>query len=235
MADAGDSKSPGLTPVQVQVLSPALFLFPMASPTPSSAQPRLPAREPHVAAASFAEAQRVLTLAIATPGLFQRVDAIAFELAKAFHAGNKVLICGNGGSLADATHFAEELTGRFRKDRLALPAIAIAEPGHLTCTANDFGFDRVFSRGVEALGKPGDVLIVLSTSGNSKNVGLAVDAAKERGLVTISLLGKGGGSLKGACTHELIVPGETADRIQELHMLILHILVEGVEQSMGFA
>lgn len=188
-----------------------------------------------VAGKAFAEAARLAALAAADGALLGRVDACVEQIAAALAKGGKVLICGNGGSLADATHFAEELTGRFRKDRPALAAIAIADAGHLTCTANDFGFDRVFSRGVEALGRPGDVLIVLSTSGNSMNVKLALDAAKERGLSTIALLGKTGGQCKGLATCEFIVPGATADRIQELHMLILHTLVEGVEVALGLA
>jgi D-sedoheptulose 7-phosphate isomerase len=189
---------------------------------------------PGVAAQAFAQAKKVLDQVAADPTIAREVDLIAAVLAAAFKAGNKVLICGNGGSLADATHFAEELTGRFRSDRPALPAIAIADAGHLTCVANDYGFERVFSRAVEALGKPGDVLIVLSTSGNSPNVRLAATTANQRGVTTVALLGKGGGAIAGLCAHQITVPGETADRIQELHMLILHTLVEGVERAMGF-
>ena len=125
--------------------------------------------------------------------------------------------------------------GRFRNDRPPLPAIALADAGHITCTANDYGFEHVFSRAVEALGKPGDVLIALSTSGNSENILRAVHAANARRLATVALLGKGGGKLKGQCTHELIAPGDTADRIQELHMLVLHTLVQGVEHALGHA
>lgn len=188
-----------------------------------------------LAGASFVEAKRVLDLVARDAAFLGAVDQAAELLARAFAGGRKVLICGNGGSLADSVHFAEELTGRFRKDRPALPAIAIAEPGHLTCTANDYGFEHVFSRGVEALGQGGDVLIALSTSGNSGNVVRAVEAAKKKGMETIALLGKSGGELRGQCTLELIAPGETADRIQEIHMIVLHTLVEGVEKALGFA
>ncbi len=175
-----------------------------------------------------------LAAAFATAQTASKVEAIAAALAGAFKAGNKVLICGNGGSLADSIHFAEELTGRFRADRKALPAIAIAEPGHLTCVANDYGFDQVFSRGVEALGASGDVLIVLTTSGKSANIVRAVAAAKSKRMTTVALLGKDGGPLRGVCDHEIIAPGPTSDRIQELHMLVLHILVERVESLLGF-
>ncbi len=164
-----------------------------------------------------------------------RIEAIAADLVACVKAGNKILICGNGGSSADAMHFAEELTGRFRGDRPALPAIACVDIGHITCTANDYGFDHVFSRWVEGLGKAGDVLIILSTSGNSANIVNAVKAAKHRGLMTVAMLGKDGGKLRGACHHEIIAPGETSDRIQEIHMLALHILVEAIEVGLGYA
>jgi len=157
---------------------------------------------------------------------------MAGAIAHCFSRGDKVLICGNGGSLCDAAHFAEELTGRFRADRRPLPAIAIADAGHITCTANDYGYDHVFARGVTALGRPGDCLIVLSTSGNSANCVLALEAGREAGLTLITLLGKGGGKLRGLADHQLIVPGETSDRVQELHMLVLHILVELIESQL---
>ncbi|MEK6702562.1 MAG: D-sedoheptulose 7-phosphate isomerase [Planctomycetota bacterium] len=163
------------------------------------------------------------------------VERFSLMVASAIKAGGKVMICGNGGSLCDAVHFAEELTGRYRADRPALPAIAIADAGHITCTANDYGFEQIFARGVEALGRPGDILIVLSTSGNSENIVRAVHAAKTKGMTTAALLGKSGGRLAGTCDIELIAPGATADRIQELHMLVLHIIVERVEVLLGHA
>ena len=159
-------------------------------------------------------------------------EKIAEELAEAFTNGNKVLICGNGGSNCDALHFAEEFTGRFRKERRALPAIAISDSSHITCVGNDYGFDYIFSKGVEAYGKEGDMFIGISTSGNSGNVIKAVEKAKELGMKTVALLGKDGGKLKGMCDHEFIIPGETSDRIQEIHMMILHIVIEGVERIM---
>lgn len=174
------------------------------------------------ALAAFAEDQAAV----------ERIAIVAQELAECFESGGKALICGNGGSSADAMHFAEELTGRFRKERPALPALACTDPGHITCTANDYGFENVFSRWIEAHGRRGDVVIVLTTSGNSENIVRAVAAAKDQGCKTVSLLGKGGGKLSGECDFEWIAPGEHADRIQEVHMLILHALIEGVERAM---
>lgn len=159
-------------------------------------------------------------------------EKIAIDLASIFNAGNKVLIAGNGGSNCDALHFAEEFTGRFRGNRRALPAISISDSSHITCVGNDFGFDYIFSRGVEAYGKEGDLFIGLSTSGNSANILKAVEAAKSLGMKTLVLLGKDGGKLKGMCDYEYVIPGETSDRIQEIHMMILHIIIEGVEKIM---
>ncbi|UUV17774.1 D-sedoheptulose 7-phosphate isomerase [Fusobacteria bacterium ZRK30] len=159
-------------------------------------------------------------------------EKVAKKLAEAFGNKNKVLICGNGGSNCDALHFAEEFTGRFRGDRRALPAISISDSSHITCVGNDFGFDEIFARGVEAYGKEGDFFIGLSTSGNSANVIRAVEEAKKLGMTTCVLLGKDGGMLKGMCDYEFIIPGQTSDRIQEIHMMILHIIIEGVERIM---
>lgn len=162
----------------------------------------------------------------------RETEKVAKELADVFTKGNKVLICGNGGSNCDALHFAEEFTGRFRGDRKALPAIAISDSSHITCVGNDYGFDYIFSRGVEAYGKEGDMFLGISTSGNSPNVIKAVEAAKKLGMKTCVLLGKDGGKLKGICDYEFIIPGKTSDRIQEIHMMILHIIIEGVERIM---
>lgn len=178
------------------------------------------------------DAAAALAAFIADPANAQRIDCVSTLIADRFLAGHKVLICGNGGSSADAMHFAEELTGRFRKERPPLPAIACTDAGHITCVANDYGYEHVFSRWVMALAKPGDVLIVLTTSGNSANIAAAVQAAKSAGVTTVALLGKTGGTLKGICDHEWIMPGEHADRIQELHMLVLHLIIEGIERRM---
>lgn len=162
----------------------------------------------------------------------KKTEKVAEKLTEAFSNKKKVLICGNGGSNCDALHFAEEFTGRFRGNRRALPAIALSDSSHITCVGNDFGFDEIFSRGVEAYGTEGDMFIGISTSGNSRNVIRAVEEAKKIGMSTCVLLGKDGGKLKGMCDFEFIIPGETSDRIQEIHMMILHIIIEGVERKM---
>lgn len=167
-----------------------------------------------------------------SPGI-ARIEQVAQVMASCVRAGGKILACGNGGSACDAMHFCEELTGRFRTDRPPIPAIACADPGHITCVANDYGFEQVFERWTRALGRRGDVVVLLSTSGSSGNIVRAASAAKELGLTRVSLLGRGGGDLRGRCEHEWIVPGETSDRIQELHMLILHTIVERLEAMLA--
>lgn len=165
-----------------------------------------------------------------SPTALSFMEAAAHQLADCFRAGNKVIIAGNGGSLCDANHFAEELTGLFRHFRPALPAIALSEAGHLTCVANDIGFEWVFARGVQAYGKPGDLFIGLTTSGNSPNIVKAIEVANEMGLHTITFLGKTGGKLKGVAALELIIEGfTTSDRVQEAHMTAMHIIIEIVE------
>jgi D-sedoheptulose 7-phosphate isomerase len=171
--------------------------------------------------------------ALKTPEALQFIEQCAGVLAECFQKGGKVLIAGNGGSLCDAMHFAEELTGQFRHKRPALAAIALADPGHLTCVANDMGFDTVFARGVEAFGKPGDVFIALTTSGNSSNLLLAVEQAKAKGLFTIAFLGKTGGKMKGLSDLEWIISGFSySDRVQEAHMAAIHIIIEMIEQHL---
>ena len=181
---------------------------------------------------SLTEAGRLLNQFISDENNISGLEQLSVTLAEIYKKGNKILIAGNGGSLTDAMHFAEELTGRFCKDRPALPAISLADPSHITCVGNDYGFDAIFSRGVEAFGKPGDFFIGLSTSGNSPNIIKAHEAAKKLQLGTLLLLGKDGGLLKGKGDFEFIIPGSTSDRIQEIHMLILHLLVEGIERNL---
>ncbi len=181
---------------------------------------------------SLLDAHKALDTLINDERAVSRLETVASLLATRFKQGSKVLTCGNGGSACDAMHFCEELTGRFRNDRPPLPAIACSDVGHITCTANDYGYEHVFSRWIKALGNEGDVLVVLSTSGNSRNILRAVDAAGEKGLTRVALLGKTGGVLAGLCEHQWVIPGQTADRIQEVHMLILHTLIQGVEQRL---
>jgi len=163
------------------------------------------------------------------------IESTAWAIIDCFKNGGKLLIAGNGGSLCDAMHFAEELTGYFRKKRPALPAIALADPGHLTCVGNDTSFNEIFSRGIEAHGNHGDLFIALSTSGNSENLIRATTVAKEKNLQVITFLGKTGGALKGMGDFEWIVSGfEYSDRIQEAHMAAIHIIIEMVEQELFF-
>jgi len=152
-------------------------------------------------------------------------------MAASLRSGGKILTCGNGGSLCDAQHFAEELSGRYRQNRRALAAIALTDAAHLTCVANDFGFEFVFSRFVEALGRPGDVLLAISTSGNSPNVLRAAEAARELGMTVVSLTGKDGGRLAGISDVEIRAPhAGFADRIQEIHIKVIHVLILLIER-----
>lgn len=167
------------------------------------------------------------------PTSIQFMEQVAQALAICFTGGNKIIVAGNGGSLSDATHFAEELTGMFRQKRRALPAIALSEPGHITCVGNDLGFEWVFSRGVEAYGKPNDIFIGLTTSGKSPNIINAFKTAQMLGLRTVAFLGKGGGVLKGVADFELVIDDfTTSDRIQEAHMASIHLIIEIVEELM---
>jgi len=160
------------------------------------------------------------------------VSDVASLMVDVFRSGNKVLICGNGGSAADAQHFATELTARFELERRALPAVSLSsDSSFLTAWSNDYSFDSVFSRQVEALGVKGDLLISFSTSGNSRNVLLAVEKARSRGLKTVSFLGRDGGSLKGLSDLDLIVPHENTARIQEVHELCYHVICGLVDKE----
>lgn len=151
-------------------------------------------------------------------------------IAQTFQQGGKILLAGNGGSLCDAFHVAEEFTGQFRKPRKALPAIALGDPGHITCVGNDMGFNDIFSRSIEALGKPNDLFIALTTSGNSENLVRALQRAEALGLKRIAFLGRGGGRSTGLSDLEICIDGfTTSDRIQEVHMAAFHIIIELVE------
>jgi D-sedoheptulose 7-phosphate isomerase len=161
------------------------------------------------------------------------IEDAALKIVQCFQLGGKLLIAGNGGSLCDAMHFAEELSGQYRESRPALAAMALSDQGLMSCAANDFGYDKVFSRGVEALGREGDIFIGLTTSGNSANIIEAVKMAKQKRMETIAFLGRSGGSLKGVCDLELIVEGfRYSDRVQEAHMTAIHIIIEIIEEHL---
>jgi len=164
------------------------------------------------------------------------IEAAGGVLAKAFIAGNRAYSCGNGGSMCDAMHFAEELTGRFRRDRRPLAALAISDPGHLTCTANDFGYPQIFARFVQAHGRAGDVLLAISTSGSSANVLAAAEAARSLSMPVIALTGRPASPLAGLAQVEVCTPaGRFADRVQELHIKVIHVLIELVEHQLNLA
>ena len=178
------------------------------------------------------EARRTLDAFFADERQVALVKQSIDIFVQSFKNGGHVFSCGNGGSMCDSLHFAEELTGRYRKDRRPLPATGISEAGHITCVANDFGFDHIFSRYVEAWGGPRDTLLAISTSGNSANVIKAVEAARAHGMKTIALLGKDGGRLKAMVDVPLVVPCAITDRIQELHIKLIHIFIEGIERQL---
>lgn len=162
----------------------------------------------------------------------QAIQDAGNAMVKSLQAEGKIMSCGNGGSMCDAMHFAEELSGRYRDDRPAMAAVSISDPSHISCVGNDYGFDHVFSRYVEGLGRNGDVLLAISTSGNSKNVLLAAEAAKARGITVVGLTGKDGGKLAPLCDVEVRVPWDGyADRIQEIHIKVIHSLIDYIERN----
>ena len=186
---------------------------------------------PDLIRAELSEARAVLDRFLAEPAHLARIAEAAELMAQSLRNGGKILTCGNGGSLCDAQHFAEELSGRYRQDRRALAAIALTDASHLTCVANDYGFEFVFSRFVEALGRPGDVLLAISTSGNSPNILRAAEAAKAAGMTVVALTGKDGGQLAALSDVEIRVPHSGfADRIQEVHIKVIHILILLIEK-----
>ena len=184
-----------------------------------------------IISSELSEARKVLDNFLEDEVQLQAMASAAELIAGAIQEGGKVITCGNGGSHCDAMHFAEELTGRFRNDRRSLPAIAISDPSHISCTANDYGFDYIFSRFVEGLGQEGDVLLGISTSGNSANVLEAVKAAHSRGMKVIALTGKDGGKLGSVADVEIRVPHQGyADRVQEVHIKVIHIVILLIEK-----
>lgn len=181
----------------------------------------------------FLEAQSVLNVFLSVEENFLKINAAGEILTAAIKSGHKVLSCGNGGSMCDAMHFAEELSGRYRGDRRALPALAISDPSHISCVSNDYGYAFVFSRMVEAIGQEGDVLFAISTSGNSENVINAIQAARKKGMKVIGLTGKDGGNMASLCDVEIRAPkSEFSDRVQEIHIKVIHCLIDFIERSL---
>ena len=179
----------------------------------------------------FNEAQKTINDFMKSPEQIEKCVLFSQVLIETFKKGGNVFSCGNGGSHCDAMHFAEEMTGRYRKDRKPLGALALGDASHVTCVSNDYGFQYIFSRQIEGLARPGDALIGLSTSGNSENVIQAFLAAKAKGVKTIALLGKGGGKLKDMADLAIVIPAETSDRIQEMHIKLIHTVIETVERE----
>jgi D-sedoheptulose 7-phosphate isomerase len=182
--------------------------------------------------ASFKEAAAILQKFIEDDSNFKSIEEAGNLMVSAINDGNKIISCGNGGSMCDAMHFAEELTGLFRDDRKAIPAIAISDPSHITCVSNDYGFEAIFSRFIEGLGNEGDILLAISTSGNSKNIIKAIKAAREKKMKVICLTGKDGGLASKMCDVEIRSPyNEYSDRTQEIHIKIIHTLIQFIEQE----
>lgn len=180
----------------------------------------------------FTEAADVLHRFNSDPANFVKIEYAGDLMVKALEAGGKILACGNGGSHCDAMHFAEELTGRYRDDRKPFAALAISDSSHITCVGNDYGFEQVYSRFVDGLGREGDVLLAISTSGNSENVITAAKAARNLGMHVVALTGNDGGNLAAIANVEIRVPYHGyADRIQEIHIKIIHALIDYIESN----
>ena len=181
----------------------------------------------------FLEAQDILTDFISNEKNFDQIKSAGDLIINSIQSGKKVISCGNGGSMSDAMHFAEELTGRFRDNLQAIAAISIADPTHISCTANDYGYDYIFSRYLEAVGQKGDTLLAISTSGNSPNILKACKVAREKGINIIALTGKNGGKLAEICDIEIRAPkSDYADRAQEIHIKIIHSLIHYIEENL---
>ncbi len=181
---------------------------------------------------TFLEARKVLDKFTGDDANYRAIEHAGDALVECFRNGNKAFSCGNGGSMCDAMHFAEEMTGRFREERRPFPVVAISDPAHITCTSNDYGFEQIFSRYVEAFGRKGDILFAISTSGNSRNVLNAVNTAKKKGMMVIGLTGKNGGELSHFADREVRAPySDHSDRAQEIHIKVIHALVHYVERN----
>ncbi len=178
------------------------------------------------------EAQRTLQDFLSTPEQLEKCQHFTEIMLETYRNGGNVFSCGNGGSHCDAMHFAEELTGRYRKNRRPLGALALGDPSHTTCVSNDYGFEYIFSRQLEGLARKGDMLIGLSTSGNSQNVIEAFQSARKMGVRTVALLGRDGGKLREMADLAIVIPAQTSDRIQEMHIKLIHTVIETVERQL---
>lgn len=180
------------------------------------------------------QAASVLERVMASPELLSKVEKAAQMMSASVKQGGKIISCGNGGSHCDAMHFAEELTGKYREPRQAIPAICVSDPSHISCVGNDYGYDHIFSRYLEALGQKGDVLLAITTSGNSANVVKAAETARQRGMKVVALTGNSGGKLAALADVEIRVPHQGfADRIQEIHIKVIHILILLIEKALA--
>jgi D-sedoheptulose 7-phosphate isomerase len=187
---------------------------------------------PDVWKSSFREAQATLEKFAGDPEQLKRCELFSNMLLETFRARGNLFTCGNGGSHCDAMHFAEEFTGKYRKDRAPLGAMALGDASHVTCVANDYGFDQIFSRQLQGMSRKGDMLVGLSTSGNSENVIRAFTVAKEIGVKTVALLGRDGGKLKPIADLAIVIDAQTSDRIQEMHIKLIHTVIETVERQL---
>jgi D-sedoheptulose 7-phosphate isomerase len=182
----------------------------------------------------FIEAEKILREFIQSDAI-QKIEAAGKLMVSSLNKGGRIFSCGNGGSMCDAMHFAEELTGRYRENRKAIPALAISDPGYLSCVSNDYGYSHVFSRFIDGMGNKGDVLLAISTSGNSENVINGILAAKENGIKVIGLTGKDGGKMASLCDVEIRAPkSDYADRAQEIHIKVIHSLIDYIERKLKY-
>lgn len=181
---------------------------------------------------SLTQSQEALNKFVENPSNIEAIHKATQLMVQSIKEDGRILACGNGGSMCDSMHFVEELTGRYRKDRKPLAAMSMGDPSHITCVANDYGYEYIFSRHVEAWGRKGDTLLAISTSGNSQNVILAVEEAKKIGMNVVGLLGKTGGKLKDMVDVPIVVDCPITDRIQEVHIKCIHIFIEGIEREL---
>lgn len=208
------------------------YIFAVNHKHPRCKEKEFGMNEAHVLAA-LTQAKETLERAMSNPEVIAAVAQAGTLMAESIKAGGKVLSCGNGGSLCDAMHFAEEMTGRFRSDRRPYPAIAIADASHIACVGNDYGYEQVFSRYVEGVGREGDVLLAISTSGTSKNVMRAVEAAKAKGMKVVAMTGRADSPMESLADVTIVTPGgRWADRVQEMHIKCIHIMIELVERAL---